>query len=208
MKPQYRFYATLLDAFAWYQQSESDNAEQEFIDKINRVPVTDEKALERMNKGTSMNNIIDTILSSGVAYTGNEFSKDVVDEISQYLHGSVAQYRTETMIRANGCDVLLYGVLDYLKENRCIDLKTTSTYDLGKYKDSMQRHLYPVSLFNEGATVEAFEFVVTDFKGVFKESYPVDLIESNAILATQCAMLIDFVESRRHLITDTKIFSA
>jgi hypothetical protein len=49
--PKYRFYATLLDAFVWYQVSESDTAEQDLINKINRVPVTDEKSLERMNKG-------------------------------------------------------------------------------------------------------------------------------------------------------------
>ena len=53
-QPKYRFYATLLDSFYWFLNSESETAEQEFIDKINRVPITDEKALERMNKGGSL----------------------------------------------------------------------------------------------------------------------------------------------------------
>lgn len=49
-KPDFKFYATLLDSFARYQNSESDNAERELIDKINRVPITDPAALERMGK--------------------------------------------------------------------------------------------------------------------------------------------------------------
>lgn len=206
-QPKYRFYATLLDSFYWFLNSESETAEQEFIDKINRVPITDEKALERMNKGTELNNLVDMILADR-SIVQEQFKSEVVDELLNYLDGSVAQHRTETIIRCNGVDVLVYGVVDYIKENKCIDLKTTTAYDLGKYKDSLQRHLYPVSLFNEGVLIDEFEFLVTDFNSVFKEPYKVDLVESNAILSTYCSELIDFIESKRHLITDTKIFTA
>jgi hypothetical protein len=206
-QPKYRFYATLLDSFYWFLNSESETAEQEFIDKINRVPITDEKALERMNKGTELNNLVDMLLVDK-SIVQEQFKAEVVDELLNYLDGSVAQHRTETIIRCNGVDVLVYGVADYIKENKCIDLKTTSSYDLGKYKDSLQRHLYPVSLFNEGVLIDEFEFLVTDFNSVFKEPYKVDLVESNAILSTYCSELIDFIESKRHLITDTKIFHA
>lgn len=213
-KPKYKFYATLLDAFSWYQVSESENAEQEFIDKINRVPVTDEDALERMNKGTALNNLIDSIVMCGydkiypevTTFDGIEFKTDVVTECAEYLAGASAQHRTETTIICNGSEVLLYGVVDYIKLNRAIDLKSTSTYDLGKYKNSMQRHLYPLSLCNEGIMVDEFEFVVTDFKSVFKEPYKVDLTESLSILTEHCLLLIDFIEARKDLITDKKIF--
>lgn len=214
-QPKYRFYATLLDAFAWYQVSESENAEQELLDKINRVPITDEKALERVNRGKELNDLVDGILRGEIEltdetvsfnYGGFEFRATVIRELVQYLSGAVIQHRTSTIIIANGVAVEVYGVADYIKQNKCIDLKTTSGYDLGKYKDSMQRHLYPVCLYNEGIAIDEFEFLITDFNSVFKEPYQVDTIQSNSILATQCAMLIEFIESRKHLITDTKIF--
>lgn len=210
-KPQYKFYATLLDAFAWYQSSESDNAEQEFIDKINRVPITDEKSLERMNKGTALNEVVDSHVFNhsfsaigNVTHNGFEFNAELVCELGNYLHGSTPQHYTE--IYLEDLNALLYGYIDYVKENKCIDLKSTSYYDLGKYKGSMQRHVYPVSLSNEGIVVDEFEFLITDFKSVFKETYPINLQESKSILTEQCQLLIDFIESKRHLITDKKIF--
>jgi hypothetical protein len=136
----------------------------------------------------------------------DSFDKNIVGELSEYLIGSVAQYRTESILDCDGISVLVYGVSDYIKENKCIDLKTTSAYDLGKYKDSMQRHLYPVCLNKEGIFVDEFEFLVTDFKSVFKEPYKVDLVESEKILTYCCSALIEFIENKKHLITDEKIF--
>ncbi len=212
--PNYKFYATLLDAFKWYQKSESENAEQEFIDKINRVPITDEKALERMNKGTALNNLVDSIVLNGydklypevTKFDGFEFKTDVVIEIAEYLKSSISQYKTSMLIDVKGSVVELYGYIDYIDANKAIDLKSTASYDLGKYKDSMQMHVYPLSLNHEGVDVDEFEFVVTDFKTVFKEPYTVDLKESNRILTEQCSLLIDFLELKKHLITDKKIF--
>ncbi len=206
-QPKYRFYATLLDAFVWFKASESESAEQEFLDKINRVPITDEKALERMNKGTQFNNLIDMLLVDKTLQQ-EQFKAEVVSELTNYLYGSVSQYRTEAIIKCNGIDILVYGVADYIKENKCIDLKTTSSYDLGKYKDSVQKHLYPVCLNAEGILIDEFEFLVTDFNSVFKEPYKIDLVESELILSNICGELIDFIESKRSLITDTKIFHA
>lgn len=206
-KPDYKFYATLLDAFTWYQASEGENAEQEFLDKINRVPVTDPKALERMNRGTAMNDVIDAMLAGvGDEAVTHSFDVGVVTEIALYLIGSTPQHYTETTIEVDGKFVTLYGYIDYVRESKCIDLKTTSSYDLGKYKGSMQRHLYPFSLSKEGVMVDEFEFLVTDFTSVFKEPYKVDLAESESALKNICAQLISFIESKRQLITDKKIF--
>jgi len=54
---QYKFYATLLDSYQWYLDSEDDNSFQEFIDKINRVPFTSEAA----ERGTAFNKLVDLI---------------------------------------------------------------------------------------------------------------------------------------------------
>lgn len=213
-QPQYKFYATLLDAFLWYQASESENAEQEFIDKINRVPITDEKALERMAKGTALNELVDIAIKHGVPqdnsiinYNGFEFNTILVTELARKLQGAIPQVYTQTTIRCNGNDVLVYGYIDYVLANKVIDLKTTSVYELGKYKDSMQMHLYPVALFNEENIVtDEFDFLVTDFKEIYSETYPINLIDSNVRLAITSNALIEFLNAKRDLITDKKIF--
>lgn len=217
-KPQYKFYATLLDAFLRYQASESENAEQEFIDKINRVPITDEKDLERMAKGTALNNLVDKqvinqtfseaeTISEIVDNQTFTFDSRIVNTLGDKLQGATPQVYTQTIIRCNGNDVLVYGYIDYVLANKVIDLKTTSTYELGKYKDSMQMHLYPIALFNEENIVtDEFEFLVTDFKEIYSETYPINLIDSNAKLAVVCTSLIEFLNAKSDLITDKKIF--
>lgn len=218
LQPKYKFYATLLDAFLWYQVSESDNAEQEFIDKINRVPITDPKALERMAKGTALNNLVDkqvvnetmneaetmSEIVNGMTFT---FDSRIVNQLGDKLQGSIPQYYTETIIRCNGNNVLVYGYIDYILTNKIIDLKTTKTYELGKYKDSMQMHLYPICLYNEeGIIADEFEFLITDFNEVYSEVYPINLIDSNTKLAITCNALIEFIESKKEFITNKKIF--
>lgn len=214
-QPKYKFYATLLDAFNWYQASESENAEKEFMDKINRVPITDEKALKRMRKGTALNNLLDSIIVNGydnlcdeiIIFDGFEFNTCVVRELASKLQGSIPQFYTETMIRCDGGDVLVYGYIDYILGDRIIDLKTTSDYYLGKYKDSMQMHIYTLALLNqENIMTEHFEFLVTDGENVYSETYPVNSIYSKARLVEICNALIMFIEGRKEYITDKKIF--
>jgi len=94
----------------------------------------------------------------------------------------------------------------WLSAWKCIDLKTTSQYDLGKYVNGMQRHVYNVSLADEGIKTEEFEFLVTDFKSVYSETYNVDYNESKLIVVDCCEILIEFIEANKHLITDTKIY--
>lgn len=216
-QPRYKFYATLLDAFRWYRASESESALQEFIDKINRVEIVDEKALERMNKGTALNNLVDKQvknhvfceadkISSIVDNTEFTFDAKIVNELGDRLELSIPQHYIECTIDVNGVEVLLYGYIDYLRLNRCIDLKTTSKYELGKYKDNMQMHLYPVSLKEKGIDVDEFEFLVTDFKEVYSEVYPINIDNSLNILSNECGLLIEFLELKKDLITNKKIF--
>ena len=217
---QFRFYATLLDSFLWYEQSESEFAEQEFLNRINRVEETDAEKIWNMGRGTALNNLVDKgIVESGTILEGTirenvglnmyEFEADVVNELCSKLYGSASQIYTEMKLNVSGADVLLYGYIDYLRD-KCVDLKTTKEYILGKYKNSMQLHLYPLSLSNDGVFVDEFEFLVVEFSSrgtnIFSETYKCDLVESKAILTETCERLIHFIESKRDLITDTKIF--
>jgi len=201
MQHNYKFYPTLLDAFVYYLGSESETAEQELIDKINRVPFKSDAA----DKGTWFNNLIDASIT-----LWDRFNLCYVDgiaaELVEYLQGSQMQLYTETTIIVDGAHVLLYGYIDYVKQYKALDLKTTREYSLGKYQKSIQRHLYPVYLIDRGANITEFEFVVTDFNGVYKESYSVDYNSSKLELHNVCRDFIAFLESKRNLITDKKIF--
>lgn len=208
----YNFYATLLDAYQWYLKSERETATQELIDKINRVPVVDEEALLRMNRGTALNALVDYYIQTGnrnLTHTINgieyTFDAELIESLYQKLDGSICQMRVYHELNRS---VMLYGDLDYLKNNRVIDLKTTGEYVLGKYHDSIQRHLYPVALSGD-IDIEGFDFVVVQFKGghadVFIESYPFDYYASLNVLNELSEGLIRFVNEHINLITDKKI---
>jgi hypothetical protein len=201
LQPDYKFYPSLLDAYRWYQQSESDTAEQELIDKINRVPFKSEAA----DKGTWLNDLIDLSLK-GERF-GLNYLTGVAADLVYKLRGAARQVYTSTTIEVDGNIVEVYGYIDFVKEDCVIDLKTTANYELGKYKNSLQLHFYPVSLIDDGNDINLFEFLVTDFQSIYREVYRVNYQESKSILQDTCRELIRFLELRKDLITDKKIFN-
>lgn len=213
-KPRYNFYPTLLDAFKYYQGSEAEGARQSLLNKINRIPELDPDALYRMGKGTALNNLIDCMLTGKattcttqtIIWEGYEFKSEVVMELYNRLPGALTQQFTAAEIETDLGMVRLYGYMDYIQAEKVIDLKTTKAYTLGKYRDSVQRHLYPFCLAHNGCRMEAFEFLVTDGTDVFSESYTCDLRESEMELREVCDGMIRFIEAERENITDTKVF--
>lgn len=203
LRLDYKFYPSLLDSYKWYQQSESEEAEQELIDKINRVPFKSEAA----DKGTWFNELIDVALKGYDKTPMEDMLTGPALDITMRLQGAAKQVYTSTIIEIDGKIVEVYGYMDYVKQDRVIDLKTTKSYELGKYKDSLQMHFYPVSLIDAGNEINVFEFLVTDFENVYSELYPVNYRTSRAIISNACRELIRFLEIKKDLITDKKIFN-
>ena len=191
LQPDYRFYPSLLDAYKWYQASEQDEAEHYLINKINRVPFQSDAA----EKGTWFNELIDLSLK-GFEKHGECYLTGCALDLVERLEGSIKQVYTSTILNVDGKIVELYGYADYVQED-----------ELGKYKDSIQLHLYPVSLIDDGNEINYFEFLVCDFKNVYPEIYKVDYEASKAILMNVCRELIRFIEIKKHLIADKKIFA-
>lgn len=200
-QPDYKFYPSLLDAYNWYASSEKDESEQDFINKINRLRFESEAA----DKGTWFNELVDNALVGLEKYKLN-YSASPVREIVERLSGAAKQLYVTTHLEVDGNLIELYGYLDYLKEDTVIDLKTTKQYELGKYKDSLQLHFYPVALIDSGNEINTFEFLVFDFDNVFKETYQVNYDNSKRALEDSCRNLIRFLTYKKDLITDTKIF--
>lgn len=232
LQPKYKFYATLLDAFHYYLHSEAEDAFAEFINKINRVPFSSEKA----EKGTAFNELVDLIaagelpnaIRDGIvvekvvrkvevySYKHKdkqdqpwefEFKRDLVNEFAERYKNAVPQLRTEGYFETSKGIVLLYGNLDELEGDVVYDIKSTTKYEFPKYLYNYQHIVYPFTLNQQGIPVTQFVYDVTDFKNTYKEDYIYNPERDLKRLHSHVVHLIDFVEMNRHLITDKKIFA-
>jgi hypothetical protein len=90
------------------------------------------------------------------------------------------------------------------------DIKTTSQYYVGKFKNHSQHLVYPYCLIQSGNDIKTFEYNVATI-GVngyqtYTETYVFNPGRDIPILTQRIEDLIQFVEDNRHLITDKKIF--
>lgn len=207
MIPKYRFYATLLDAFQWYLTSEQDEAFQDFINKINRVPFSSEAA----EKGTAFNEIVDdkNILQvqDKVRYKGFDFKVPLINDFKAYFKGAASQVYTSTTLETNKGLIELYGYADKVLQDTCFDIKTTGKYEFPKYINGWQHKVYPFCFNQNGIFIDRFEYTVTDFNNIYKETYFYNTERDIAAIKGICESLIDFIELHRGLITDKKIFN-
>ena len=248
MKVDYKVYATLLDSFMDYQDSDaiydkywgwSENpphTPEEFhqlqfqglIDKINRVPFDSEAA----DKGTAFNEVVDCMIEHRKSekvkvekvivdnhviaiysvYNNRSFSFDInlLREFANYYKGALTQQYVESVIHTSKGNVLIYGYIDELMPTSVHDIKTTSQYYVGKFKNHSQHLVYPYCLIQSGNDIKTFEYNVATI-GVnnyqtYTETYVFNPERDIPILTQRIEDLIQFVEDNRHLITDKKIF--
>ena len=255
-QPEYRFYATLLDAFTDYLNSDniyerywgwSDNPPltpeefrqkqfEELIDRINRVPFDSEAA----DRGTAFNEVVDCLIEHRKSDTVqvervysnpvyNEATGEVSDavlialratynnrtftfpisicrEFTDYYKGALTQQRVSALLPTCFGPVEVYGVIDELLPLSVHDIKTTSSYYVGKYRDHWQHVVYPYCLMQSGSDVRLFEYNVTDFKQTYTESYTFVPERDIPRLTEHCEDFIRFLNDNRNLITDKKIF--
>ena len=207
------------------ETSEEDFEKQQFqslIDRINRVPFESEAA----EKGTAFNEMIDCIIekrtSTDYVITADrehgtinvkndrysfDFPLTLSSKIAKQLDGALTQQLVEGVMPTKYGDVLLYGYMDQLLPFRMVDIKTTKKYNAFKYRNNWQHKVYPFCLHQNQVFIDEFEYVITDFKKVYTELYIYDNDRDFFALQAHCERFIEFLESHRHLITDTKIFA-
>lgn len=160
-----------------------EKLEQDLIDACNGVETPSSRAADL---GTCLNEALDCILL-GLASTRddvvlsstvgeihakkgeNEFifhTSDVVN-LKSYVETCTPQRLVSATIKTCYGDVQLYGYPDYFKSSVVIDLKTTSRYEAGKYRDKWQRFVYPYILDKQGLIddYKAFLFLVCKVSG-------------------------------------------
>lgn len=214
----------------------ADQREKELIDSINRV---EHEPSEAADKGTCFNEVIDCLLenrgskredvviksirSEGTpSFIGAQmdgftfgFDTDFCLSVASDLAGATAQQLVEAVMTTKYGPVLLYGYADYIKLDKVIDLKTTSsTYNFGKFEKYWQKDVYPWCLQASGLMQPAmFQFYCVQFNKsqpllgkVFKEDYTYVHAEAEQRIRRIVEHFIEWLENHRDLITDKKVF--
>lgn len=191
MPINYRFYPSLLNTFSRYLSGGNLSA-QELIDSINRVPTPTTTAQER---GISFEEAI-------IKGTNEErFNAEIVAKVRKLLPRPIVD--TQVYCQWEIDDVLFYGYVDLIGKFKAVDLKTTASYQPGRFVHNHQ-NLYLHALKRKG--IKLMEYVITDFHDVYVESYalthPIDK------QLEEIRLFKAFLDEHRPIITDKKIFVA
>lgn len=210
--PEYLIYPSLLDAYVWYKKSENPESKQELIDKINRVPFQSEAA----DKGTAFNEVVDFVIDptslspienpDWYERGGFQFKGSLVNQFAAELKGAIPQVRVEATIETDNGLAGLYGYLDELLADTCIDIKTTKSYEFPKFLHNWQHVIYPYCLNQMGIECNHFTYLITDFNNIYREDYRYDEKKIINRLKAELNDFIFFLEMNRDLITDKKVF--
>lgn len=217
-----------------YSLSEWDEKlEKELIDACNGVVTPAGRAADL---GTCLNEALDCVLlnvpstrddvklrsSNGsiTAIIGENkflFHSDDIKNLKSYVDGCTPQAFVDASIDTSYGKVQLYGFPDYFKSDVVIDLKSTSRYEGGKFRDKWQRYIYPYILNQNGLIPDyrQFTFLVCKCSGetkenpfiemqLYNETYTDPLASFEDIIRGQLERFIEwFLEGRRkNLIND------
>jgi len=196
MNINYRFYPSLLNVFARYM-SGGNLSVQELVDSINRVPTPTTSAQER---GISFEEAV-------VKGTDEErFDAELLRKVRKLLPRPIVD--TQVYCQWQIDDVLFYGYVDLIGKFKAVDLKTTASYQSGRYIHNHQ-NLYLHALKKKG--IRLMEYVIAEFRpdgstDVHVESYPLTHPIDKQL--EEIRLFKAFLEEHRSLITDKKIFVA
>jgi hypothetical protein len=157
---------TFLDSFRRYMDMDSgeasDAVRQELLDRLRGVRRPPNEAMQR---GTDFET--DVCAACDMKYTPKGSDYDMyVKEIADFVRGARRQVHVEAEIIPG---ITIHGYIDFLLPGLIVDTKTTFNYEWGKYLHNTQHLAYLYALKPEGIT--RFEYVVTDFKGIYHERY-------------------------------------
>lgn len=192
--PKLRITQSLLSS--WLYTFKTDNGYEDFLRTLNREK---KQPTQAMLDGIRYENCLNNILNGEPLYEDHEWYNPLM-EMSCELQGAQQQVTLFKDINVYGYNILLHGVLDYLREGHIWDCKYSKTYTLNKYLNSPQHPMY-LALVPEARD---FTYIVTDGKYVYRERYPREIVPDITVtikqflVYLQCRDLFDtFVEKWR-----------
>ena len=184
----YNLYPTLLNLFDYYQKGYIEKAE--FLNRINRVPLP---PTESQARGSSFEEAV----IKGV--NEESFDTEIISKVRALLPRPML--KTQVYCEYQLENVLLYGYIDVIGKTLAVDIKTTNSYQPGRFAHSHQNFYLP-ALRSKG--IRTLRYVITDFQDVYQENY--DQTIDFAVQKTQIKLFCNFLEEHREEITDRKIF--
>ena len=209
MLPDYKLYATLIDGFAWYKKSEVEDAKQEFLDRVNRVQ---KDPTDAMLRGIRFNELVDAVAGGAplreevVMVHDTKCPASIVRRFVDGFEGAARQVYVETLLPTIHGNVLVYGFIDEMLADTAYEIKTTGKYEFPKYLHNWQHPVYLECLKAQGANVGRFIYRATDFKDIFEEEYRYRQEDTDRLIS-ECAQLVEFLETNRSEITNKKVFA-
>lgn len=143
---------TLYSDYLWYISSEQDKSE--FLSRLRKEP---QETTDAMRRGIEFESNV------WAACNGVNNEDPVVMEAAQILKGSLYQQKFSKQID----DFVLYCRADFVRGNTIFDTKRISSYDIGKYADSLQHGISLVCM----PTAERFQYVISDGNNLYTEDY-------------------------------------
>lgn len=195
---RYQIYPTLLNQFHKYllvksQEPENEQvARQELLDRINRVPITDEELLKKFKRGNNFEKAV-------IEFADHDFDENLVEKVRSLLPRRAFKQKYISFEYEN---IKFYGYADIVGENRIIDIKTTSDYSGNAHQYNFQT-LYLFGMKEQN--FQTMEYIITDLKEVFIEKYTLENFDFQPML-DEMILFTEFLEQNRAEITDTKIF--
>ncbi|WP_255717906.1 hypothetical protein [Dyadobacter sp. CY345] len=184
----YNLYPTLLNLFDRYQKGYI--GQQDFLNRINRVPVQQTDAQAR---GSSFEEAV----IKGV--NEDAFDSEILEKVRALLPRPMM--KTQVYCEHQLDNVLLYGYVDVIGKTLAVDIKTTTSYQEGRFAHSHQNFYLP-ALRSKG--IRTLRYVITDFQDVYQENY--DQTIDFSVQEIQIKLFCDFLKEHRDEITDRKIF--
>lgn len=136
------------------------------------------------------------------------YFKDITDEFVNYYNGALPQVFVRGTLETHFGVIDLYGYADELLPFSCHDIKTTKNYHAGNFREHWQHIVYPFCLHQMGSEIDRFEYNITNFKETFTEVYVFKEERDVPKLRDICERFIQFIETNKNVITDTKVFKS
>ncbi len=194
----YRLYPTLLNSFSLYLNQVKDSSGKLLVDEI--------ELIERINKVKKP--------ATAAQTTGINFEKAVLlgeneelfdEKIIEKARNLIPQkFKTQVYLESRYKNTQIYGFVDGVGENIAFDLKSTQSYSSGRFAKNHQ-NLYLLGLQSFG--IKQLDYVITDFKEVYLESYHLDDYDFEP-LYNEILSFVDFLNKNRKFIRNKKIFDS
>ena len=236
MYSTYLYSDTIWEKYWGYSQNPTTTPEEfhaakfmDLIDAINRVQGEPSEAADR---GTCFNEIVDCLILNRPTQRADmriesdkeqgkvfawmhdfcfEFPIDLCQRWAGKYKGAIPQHLCEAGLDTPSGMVRLYGYIDELMPFDIHDIKTTSNYSFGKYRDNWQHRVYPYCMTESGMKVQSFQYDVLEIGknySEYKEYYNYNHARAKEELYFICMDFIAFLRENDSLIDHdtTKVF--